>query len=65
MKWNDWIILFYFDLIVLIVWLRDGDDVYGWVEIYCNGIWGMVCDDDWDINDVIVVCWMFGFKDVW
>nr|XP_060631504.1 macrophage receptor MARCO isoform X1 [Anolis sagrei ordinatus]XP_060631511.1 macrophage receptor MARCO isoform X1 [Anolis sagrei ordinatus] len=36
----------------------------GRIEIQHNGVWGTICNDDWDAKDGIVICRMLGFQNV-
>ncbi|KAJ7325279.1 hypothetical protein JRQ81_018299, partial [Phrynocephalus forsythii] len=42
------------DLSFIVLSANDGCE--GRLEVFYNGQWGTVCDDDWDINDAHVVC---------
>ena len=43
--------------------LVGGDsDRQGTVQVCREGLWGRICDDDWDIPNVAVVCRQLGHQ---
>ena len=54
--------IYYHMLLALPIRLADGNIPYsGRVEIYRNGMWGTVCDDNWTIINAQVVCRQLGY----
>ena len=48
--------------VYLPVRLTGGDSAReGRVEVFFRGQWGGICNEDWDVNDVDVVCRQLGF----
>ena len=40
--------------------LADGNATVGRVEICLTGVWGVVCDNNWDVRDARVTCRKLG-----
>lgn len=68
----NFILLIYFNIFYINIFLDYGgirfvnflgeiNVISGWVEIFYNYIWGLICDDLFDLWDVKVVCCMLGW----
>ena len=54
--------IYYHMLLALPIRLVDGNNRYsGREEIYRNGVWGTVCDDNWTIINAQVLCRQLGY----
>ncbi len=42
---------------------EDEEPCEGRLEIYCNGEWGTICDDNWSTEDADTACRALGFPD--
>ena len=42
--------------------LADGNATVGRVEVCFSGVWGVVCDNHWDIRDARVTCRKLGLS---
>ena len=40
--------------------LADGNATAGRVEVCLSGVWGVVCDNHWDVRDARVTCKKLG-----